>query len=103
MLAMAACQATLMLNVPASSRACRKRAPAPTVIWAGRRCSVQPLNLWERACSGRRSDEEVGNADRKRRSHSALNPHHFNAGSPMFIFFQPCSNTCALGSWPLSR
>ncbi len=28
---------------------------------------------------------------------------HFNAGSPMFIFFQPCNSTCALGSWPLSR
>jgi hypothetical protein len=28
---------------------------------------------------------------------------HFNAGSPMFIFFQPCNSTCALGSWPLAR
>jgi len=30
-------------------------------------------------------------------------PDHFNAGSPMFIFFQPCNSTWALGSWPLAR
>ena len=28
---------------------------------------------------------------------------YFSAGSPMFIFFQPCNSTCALGSCPLSR
>ena len=28
---------------------------------------------------------------------------HFNAGSPIFIFFQPCNSIWALGSWPLAR
>jgi hypothetical protein len=64
---------------------------------------ASPGDRPERPCRSCRRLRSFKNNIKRSQPAAAPAGQAISAGSPMFIFFQPCNSTCAFGSWPFSR